>query len=64
LGVKITKDRNAKRIFLIYNAYIEKIARRFALDNNALIPVIPILIKKHLLRKNPSTVTHAEMHIY
>jgi hypothetical protein len=64
LGVKITKDRNAKRIFLTHNAYIEKIARRFALDNNALIPAIPIPIKKHLLRKNPLTATHAEVHIY
>jgi hypothetical protein len=64
LGVKIIKDRNAKRIFLIHDAYIEKIARRFALNNNASIPAIPILIEEHLLRKNPSTATYAEMHIY
>jgi hypothetical protein len=64
LGVTIIKNRNAKRIFLTHDAYIEKIAKRFALDNNASIPAIPILIKKHLLRKNPSIVTHAEMHIY
>jgi hypothetical protein len=64
LGVKVTKDRNAKRIFLIHDAYIEKVARRFALDNNALIPAIPIPIEEHLLRKNLLTVTHAEVHIY
>jgi hypothetical protein len=64
LGVKVIKDRNAKRIFLIHDAYIEKIARRFALDNNALIPAIPIPIEEHLLRKTPSIATHAEMHIY
>jgi hypothetical protein len=64
LGVRITKDRNAKRIFLTHDAYIEKIVRRFALDNNASIPAISILIEEHLLRKNPSTATYAEMHIY
>jgi hypothetical protein len=64
LGVKITKNHNAKRIFLTHNAYIEKVARRFALNNNASIPAIPIPIEKHLLRKNPLTATHAEVHIY
>jgi hypothetical protein len=35
LGVKVIKDRNPKRIFLTHDAYIEKVARSFALDNNA-----------------------------
>jgi hypothetical protein len=64
LGVRIIRNRNAKRIFLIYNAYIEKVARRFALDNNALIPAIPIPIEEHLLRKTPSTAIYAEVHIF
>jgi hypothetical protein len=64
LGVRIIRNRNAKRIFLIHDAYIEKVTRRFALDNNALIPAIPILIEEHLLRKTPLIATHAEVHIY
>jgi hypothetical protein len=64
LTVKVIRDHNAKRIFLTHNAYIEKVAKRFALDNNASILAISIPIKKHLLRKNPLIITHAEVHIY
>jgi hypothetical protein len=33
LKVRVIKDKTAKKIWLVYNTYIKKILKKFALDN-------------------------------
>jgi hypothetical protein len=33
LGVYVIKDQTVKKIWLVYNIYIKKILKKFALDN-------------------------------
>lgn len=62
LGIRIIRDRAAKTITLAHDAYIEKIATRFELANNAHIPSTPLPFVK--LEKNPGTASKAEIKAY
>lgn len=50
LGIKVIKDREARKIYLFYDLYIEKIVARFGLVNNAWRVIIPL--KLDPLEKN------------
>lgn len=56
------RDREARKIYLAYDSYIEKIANRFRLNNEAYPSVTPLSIKK--LHRHEETATKQKIKAY
>jgi hypothetical protein len=61
LGVRVVRDRATRKLWLVYNTYIEKIARRFDLLNGK-CPSTPLLGYK--LEKNKGQAFKAQIKDY
>ena len=61
LGVRVVRDRAARKLWLIYNTYIEKIIRRFSLLNGK-CPSTPVPAYK--LKKNKGQASKAQIKDY
>jgi hypothetical protein len=61
LGVRVVRDRAARKLWLVYNTYIEKIARRFDLLNGK-CPSIPL--PGYKLEKNKGQASKAQIKDY
>jgi hypothetical protein len=44
LGIRIIRNKEARKIFFLYNAYIKKIAAKFQVNNNLYIAFISMFI--------------------
>lgn len=62
LGIKVIRDREARKIYLSHDSYIEKIAARFGLANNAWRATIPLGLDP--LEKNSGQASKQEIKDY
>ena len=51
LKVRIIRDRTRRKVTLLYDEYIEKVAHRFEIDKRTLFLITPLLVKKMPKRK-------------
>ena len=56
LSIKVIRDRAAKKLYLLYNTYIKKIAKKFGLSKAKCLstPLPSIKLKKHNKKPYPS----------
>ena len=61
LGVRVVRVRKDKKIYLIYNIYIEKIVKKYNLVDRKCLSTSLLIYK---LKKNPGTVTKGQIKEY
>jgi hypothetical protein len=44
LSIRVIRDKKARKVFLLHDAYIKKIAAKFQINNNSYIAFIPMSI--------------------
>jgi hypothetical protein len=61
LGVRVVRDRAAKKLWLVHDTYIEKITRRFGLFNRKCLST---LLPGYKLEKNKGQASKAQIKDY